>query len=259
MQDDFPENELIYQERYCAFIDILGFREIISRLNEGHESALSIATILREVHEPKQGVKNLQNIDLRVQSISDAVAISAAPTPEGLAQLFLATDVLITSLLRFGFFIRGAVAKGRLYHHRNMIFGEALVRAYHFESQIARYARLLVTSKVNADINAYLKDNKYAELFEDRVRQSEDGPYFSNSLRDLAFAASLIDAKTFPKTAVGHDLIAARENIQRRLDEAVDNPNHFEKVRWFALYWNSVMPNTADMPHFRVPGLLQQP
>ncbi len=26
--------------------------------------------------------------------------------------------------------------------------------------------------------------------------------------------------------------------IQRRFDEATDNPNHFEKVKWFANYWN---------------------
>ncbi len=258
MLTSYPENSVLYTERYCAFIDILGFQEIISRLDQGRISAQSLITLLREIHEPRAGVKNLEDADLRVQSISDAVAISTAPTAEGLAQLFLATDVLTIKLLLLGFFIRGAIAKGSLYHDRDMIFGEALVRAYQFESKISRYARLLVTSAVKSDLDAYAANPKYTELFEDRVRQADDGPFFSNSLRDLALAVAFIDPKDLPKTAVGHDLIGVRENIQRRLDEAVDNPSHFEKVRWFASYWNSVMPDSRDLPHVRGPGLLQK-
>jgi hypothetical protein len=26
--------------------------------------------------------------------------------------------------------------------------------------------------------------------------------------------------------------------IQKKFDESVDNPRHFEKVQWFARYWN---------------------
>jgi len=30
--------------------------------------------------------------------------------------------------------------------------------------------------------------------------------------------------------------------IELRLDEAMDNPRHFEKVLWFARYWNDNNP-----------------
>jgi hypothetical protein len=32
-----------------------------------------------------------------------------------------------------------------------------------------------------------------------------------------------------------------RQQIQRRFDEATDEPQHFEKVQWFARYWNLVL------------------
>lgn len=257
MSENFPDNELMYLERYCAFIDILGFREIIAQLDRGKASALSLIQLLDEIHQPKKGLSSLAKADIRVQSISDAVAISVAPTAEGLGQLFLATDALTIKLLSMGYFIRGAIAKGRLYHDGNMIFGEALVRAYQFESQVARYARLLVTRDVKLDVDTFVKDRKFAELFEDRVRQSDDGPYYSNSLRDIALVATMVDPKVkFGTTAIAHNLLELREIIQRRLDEAADNPRHFEKVQLFASYWNDVMPRNDDLPKIKGPGLV---
>jgi hypothetical protein len=33
-----------------------------------------------------------------------------------------------------------------------------------------------------------------------------------------------------------------QDMIQKRLDEATDNPRHFEKVQWFAFYWRKFVP-----------------
>jgi hypothetical protein len=33
------------------------------------------------------------------------------------------------------------------------------------------------------------------------------------------------------------------EQIQMRFKESVDNPRHFEKVQWFAKYWNNTVAN----------------
>jgi hypothetical protein len=45
----------------------------------------------------------------RTQSISDAVAISAEPTPEGLLMIFGVLTALTDNLLREGYFLRGAL------------------------------------------------------------------------------------------------------------------------------------------------------
>jgi hypothetical protein len=67
--------------------------------------------------------------------------------------------------------------------------------------------------------------------------QSDDGPYSVNVLQRLS--------GTTPANLRSHLLPRLRkisEMIKIRLDEATDNPNHFEKVRWFARHWNGRLP-----------------
>jgi len=46
------------------------------------------------------------------------------------------------------------------------------------------------------------------------------------------------------------------EQIQRRFDESVDNPRHFEKVQWFARYWNgSINIAHPDLVLITGPGI----
>jgi hypothetical protein len=33
--------------------------------------------------------------------------------------------------------------------------------------------------------------------------------------------------------------------LRQRLTESMDNPRHFEKVKWFASYWNESIPAGA--------------
>jgi hypothetical protein len=47
------------------------------------------------------------------------------------------------------------------------------------------------------------------------------------------------------------------EMIQRRFDESVDTPRHFEKVQWFANYWNvSIREERVGLKFINGPGLL---
>jgi hypothetical protein len=36
--------------------------------------------------------------------------------------------------------------------------------------------------------------------------------------------------------------VSIKEKLQQRYEEAMDTPRHFEKVRWFAKYWNEAIP-----------------
>lgn len=50
--------------------------------------------------------------------------------------------------------------------------------------------------------------------------------------------------------------IHLREQIQKRFLEAVDNPKHFEKVQWFAAYWNRKIGLEHAMLLVKGPGTL---
>jgi hypothetical protein len=257
-----------YEERYCAFIDILGFRGLIDRLNEGATPLQALRELLSKVHNPPQAnVSALPRSDFRAQSISDAVAFSAACNAAGLGAVIHSVNRLAVDLLQQGFLIRGAIVKDLLYHDEKTVFGQALVRAYQLESTVVRFPRVMVTREVGDDLRA-IDDGK---SFEQLLRRSDDGPMFVHVLRAIEMAVlplqlgrgdtvhSKIDSPKFGGKLIPFGGIA--DQIQRRFDEATDNPKHFEKVKWFANYWNDTVMrwDIYGLERVKGPGLDPKP
>ena len=122
-----------YKDRYCAFVDILGFRQLVAQLSVSGSHFDALHNLLKRVHGTHSGAAlDIEETDFLAQSISDAVAISTRVNGAGLAQILSSLQSLALDLLIEGFFIRGAVVRAPLYHDQGMVFGEALVRAYEF-------------------------------------------------------------------------------------------------------------------------------
>jgi hypothetical protein len=142
--------------------------------------------ILSEMYAREEPMKVFEAAtEFRAQSISDAVALSAAPCPEGMYHLFFAVGKLALQFLAKGIFIRGAITKGRLYHDASMVFGEGLVRAYHTEQIVARYPRIIVTRDVRTDFQEYMKQHLWREKMHNALRQADDGPYYLHFLDEM--------------------------------------------------------------------------
>jgi hypothetical protein len=234
-----------YEERYCAFVDILGFSELLNTIRDSKTRQTRAArfalvrSLLRAVHSPPAGPRAAET-GFRAQSISDAVAVSVHNNKFGLLLLFNSIETMALDLLAQGFFVRGAIVKGPLYHDDTMVFGEALMHAFHLENTVARYPRIVVARTVAEDVQTYAlhkgmteTEMPHVHLFEDRVRQAEDGPMYLNVLRRIRLG--LDEEQSLKK------YFSVREHLVRRFSESVDNPNHFEKAQWFARYWNEVM------------------
>jgi hypothetical protein len=247
-----------YHERYCAFLDILGFRGLIERLEHGETPFDALKTLLAQVHNPEKGTDKSFYSEFRAQSLSDAVAISTVVNNVGLPQIFHAIETLALDLLSEGFFIRGAIVKGKLYHDDQMIFGAALVSAYELETEVVRYPRVMLTRAVVEDLKGYCEKG-LSDEFLNRIRQSDDGPWHLHVLRKLEVASSNPNLIPNPKYRDLKFFEAIRSQIQRRFDESVDNPRHFEKVQWFASYWNRIdLPITGGLRQIVGPGITSQ-
>jgi hypothetical protein len=254
------------EERYCAFVDILGFGELIDQLDHGLTSFRSLQELLTKVHNPPPtNASAIERSDFRVQSISDAVALSGAPNVVGIAAIVHSINRLAVDLLTQGFFIRGAIVKDHLYHDDKMVFGKALVRAYRLETSIVRYPRVMVTREVVEDIRA-IEIETAAVL----LRQSDDGPIFLHVLRAIEMAMMPVDHGKGKRRLRFDDpifhgklapYVGIADQIQRRFDEATDNPRHFDKVKWFASYWNDTIEqwNIEGFNRISGPGLDPRP
>ncbi len=169
---------MTYQLRYCAFVDILGFSGLVSELEKGSVSAEIIRDILAEIHKTPSALFTVhQSSDLRAQSISDAVCLSSACTATGLSHLFYNLESLTIDLLKRGYFLRGAIVKGKLYHDAQMVFGQALIHAHQMESTVARFPRIVISSEVRSDAAAFSSPTTVGPLIE-CIRQSDDGPFY---------------------------------------------------------------------------------
>jgi hypothetical protein len=254
--------EPAYEQRYCAFVDILGFGELIDRLNQGQTSFRSLQELLTKVHNPPPTTASThEESDFRAQSISDAVALSAAINTAGIGAIIHSINRLAVDLLTRGFFIRGAIVKDDLYHDDKMVFGKALVRAYRLETSVAEYPRVMVAQEVVRDVRKI--DDATAKRL---LRQSEDGPIFLHLLRAIEMDMLPVDPgkqkwrRRFDDESFHGKLlpyIGIADQIQRRFDEATDNPNHFKKIKWFASYWNRTIQdwNVDGFRYIIGPGL----
>src|SRR5438874_1030971 len=204
--------DIVYEERYCAYVDILGFGTLIKE----DAAPTRIHGLLERIYTPRAGSdKMIAKSDFKAQSISDAVAISTIATDEGLLRIIYVLEELAETLLLSGYFIRGALVKGPLYHDHRMVFGKAFVDAYTLEKTVADFPRIVLPRIVFKDAKRV-----WAKGYREFVRQATDGPFYIHVLR---FLDKLVMADT--KATILSDHLAnyalISDQIQRRLRQAV--------------------------------------
>ncbi|KJC48378.1 hypothetical protein UB31_16660 [Bradyrhizobium sp. LTSP849] len=222
-----------YSERYVAFLDILGFSNIVSTSVASKESTATLIAAVETIGELQKQYDSLKSDDFRAQTFSDCIVMSEKASPLGLVHLLAATTHAALSLLEIGIFIRGGFAKGLLYHSDQVVLGPAMIRAYQLESSIARYPRILVDQSTHQDscTDAFQKAATGWSI-SPRIALAEDGPPFVDIFdltRDPAvFENGLEDIEKIQKV------------IETELHKSIYIPAHYEKLRWLAIYWNSV-------------------
>ncbi len=206
----------------------------------------AIRDVLKRMYTPHDPeIIDVEHCDFRAQSISDAVALSTKATIPGLMMLFATLRQLATASLHEGYFTRGAVCKGLLYHDESTVFGDGLIEAYRLESEIVKYPRIMLTKAVVDDARGSAKKDE----FEEHIKRAEDGPYFVHVLWRLGMLLDVL--KEQPRSPEQRQRTlsyfeAVRAQIQKRFEESVDTPAHFKKVQWFANYWNVTLGEDVD-------------
>jgi hypothetical protein len=230
------QEERAYEQRYCAFLDILGFSDLIADIGRGRVEYHVVRELLRKIHQPSK-YDTAGTADFRATTISDAICFSSSFSANGLAVIVDLISSLTLGALAEGYFMRGGLCRGLLYHDDDMVFGDAFITAYRIESTIARYPRVMLTKQVYDEaLGSNLKP-----YFQEHLAQSDDGPYFVDVLEEIRLGLKVIDAKIMAPAVTEANVASfgkMRDQIQRRVAEAADNPNHFEKAKWFARYWN---------------------
>jgi hypothetical protein len=145
------------------------------------------------------------------------MSVTAENAPVLPVGLLYAVAALVDKFLLQGIFMRGGISMGWAYHHNNIIFGEAMIRAYKLESEVAHVPRILIADDIVASLNTY----KFAES---HLRQDSDGMWYCKP-----FSTLVQGPDDMPDPFLLH---IARKRISHGLTAAKDAPQLISKYRW---------------------------
>jgi len=142
-----------YEDRIVAFIDILGWKEMICASERNQEKQNTVWAAMDLMRTPVSlwdYVKDKADALPRVvaSQFSDTVVLSDEDSIDGALYLTKATQDLCWSLLLKGYLTRGAIVRGKLFHDGRSVLGPALVEAYLLEQSVARYPRIVLAPNV---------------------------------------------------------------------------------------------------------------
>ena len=230
---EFPD------ERFVAFIDLLGFRDVLHRMFTNEPELFKSVLEVLELAKSFADTPDPENMRA-ITAFSDSVVITSGG-PFGTAGLFATVGVLAGEFLKKGILCRGGIARGRMYHADGILFGEALVRAYDLERHVAKTPRIVIDDDVAPAI-FFLIDDQIP-----RVKRDDDGKLILNVFAHFWDRADIDSTEA----VVGDDwggsadeegLLVVRRVLEDALSRAQSSdPDILEKVRWAAGQFNETL------------------
>lgn len=177
-----------YRPKFIAFIDILGFKDMVKNIeNHIFSRVFSALNYLNEdmsesntqhdlliYEQTEDGLIERELGNPIMTYVSDCVIISVDLTFDGFYSLCNKVTKFTNDLMADGLFVRGAITKGYVYHNGKILFGEGYIRAYQLEEKSAIYPRVIIDD----DVIDFLKDyNGQFPLNEGGVKKAENYTY----------------------------------------------------------------------------------
>ena len=134
---------LHYERRIVFFFDIWGWRAHVGEAGNDPQCVAKLAAVLRLFSQTLVSqVEHMKGANL--SSFSDNVVVSLPYYPDLVLPRLEALASILCGAACMGFFFRGGVTIGDLFHDKDIVFGPALNRAYDLESQEAVYPRTIL-------------------------------------------------------------------------------------------------------------------
>lgn len=261
MDNQINKNNHEYQDSLVAFIDILGFKELIKKsLVDGETFKLITSTIdfLKALEEPSEWRRSKSldssidcelntNPDYKIKDkmtttcFSDSIVISIKVNNNSTSILNVVSALTAhlsrigTILFTHGILIRGGITSGKLIHSQNgKIYGQALIDAYSLESEFANNPRIILSKKL---INKLDFSTHSQQLYKKILVRFSDGFV---GFHQFKYVEHFNSNNNIPQTQVDMLLDKIRKKIIKGLDEHFELPSVFYKYKWLMLQYNSL-------------------
>ena len=152
----------IYEDRYCLFLDILGFQSLVessANFRKEDPETKSLCSLLEALRIIKEGVNykdavevsgKIKHTSRKVSQFSDSVIISYKKDESysaGITSIIMDVHRLQLEMTARGILFRGAITVGPLYHDDSFVLGPALNEAATLE-KLAAYPRVILDAEI---------------------------------------------------------------------------------------------------------------
>jgi len=219
--------EPLYQEKYVAFIDMLGFSHLVRAAAGDAEKQTNIIEAIRRLKDTACG--NAAT-GLIVTYFSDCLVVSSDRTADGLYEMLQSIKIIAENLLVVDVMVRGGLTVGEIYHDDQFMFGPGMLEAYDMERCQTKHPTILVSEQVRADA---------AKAGLDPLLICDDEE------PDRHYVHYLLAFSTYDATPRAGQMILddparlIRHFIARRLD--TDQGAVLGKAVWLERYWNETV------------------
>lgn len=229
----------LYTSRYIAFLDILGFKDLILR-STGNAPNVTVDEIRSILDVPKPAgeeqivlgrIGDISKSCHRLTAFSDSVIITTDETEQGLMHLLQHVEKIGFRLARLGTLYRGGIANGLVYHGGHQVFGPAVIEAIEIEKQAVFPRVVLSVPVVNAGRSAA---EPVSTIFRRCTRTDIDGVVFVHYLRVLRTITDS-DGPLPDDLRVLHASIEA--SIAQQLNHCAAGTSEKLKWEWFQSYF----------------------
>lgn len=245
--------------RILAFIDILGFKNIVNSMNSNRQLYDSLLSILIKINQKqkdhyealdrlqRQGLEEEYNFrhSMEFTAFSDSIIISKVLIPQTgiiLFQLFLSTiQNFISELLEMGIFVRGGISIGWTYHKDNIVFGDGLIRSYELESSKALYPRIILDDNLmNHKFPLDYMQISLSEMHQNSILRDSDGYWYLDPFYSLVSGNHV----SFPDYL---RFIEVKNKIELELKNThKDSERILSKIQWLAIKFNEAIKRNLE-------------
>jgi hypothetical protein len=249
-----------YEERLIAFIDILGFKDIVRRSERSPRTlkliydSLSFLKMrengskwdiqLIEIEEDAQK-KNLAEFDISdrtfCSSFSDSIAVSVSYNEDNINESFstLVANLSLVGarLMTSGVLFRGGITSGNIHAENGIIFGQGLIDAYELESNTARFPRILISEKLLKKLNYPLLSKHDRYPYHQYLKRFGDGCV---GFHQMIYFEVLQNWVKMSETRLISSLEKIKSTIIKGLDSTFEIPTVYEKYVWLKSEYNQL-------------------
>jgi hypothetical protein len=266
METDF---NISYQNGIVAFIDILGFKEIIKKSERNPRQ-------LRTVYESLEFLKkrelpdkwNLQLVEMEEDAqkkgmsdfdisnrtfssaFSDSIVVSVIVDDNNihasLSTLLANLSFVGSKLIIDGILIRGAITIGKIIHTpTGIVFGQGLIDAYQLENRAAKYPRIILSDNLISKLKYPLETKKDRFPYHQYLKRFTDGCI---GFHQLIYFQVLQSWEKMSQKRLETSLTKAKKTILEGLDSSFEYPDVHEKYLWLKKEFQDLIILEAKKP-----------